>query len=166
MTAPELNAIRNAGFRPLCAAVAVLEFPRTAMFMPMKPANADPMAPAKYERAVHGPCSSTRPIELISVIFASSRTFRSMNSSSTTNMATTNIARIVYSRRKKADAPSRISPAISRTVSFPSSFRRTSQARKAAVTRATAPDISPSAIEPIQIFPSRKAFPGWKVTSC
>ena len=47
MTAPLLNATRSAGLSPDSAAVAVRVFPRTAMFMPMYPASAEPIAPAR-----------------------------------------------------------------------------------------------------------------------
>ena len=61
ITAPVLNATCNALFNPDCAAVAVRVLPLTAMFMPIKPASPDPIAPITYAIAVHGPSDVTAP---------------------------------------------------------------------------------------------------------
>ena len=63
MTAPLLNASRNAGFSPSCAFTVVRVFARTAMLIPMYPASAEPMAPIRYAMAVDGmPRLSSRSI--------------------------------------------------------------------------------------------------------
>ena len=60
MTAPLLNATLSAEFRLVCAFTTVRELARTAMFMPMNPASADPTAPIRYAMAVDGtPCPAS-----------------------------------------------------------------------------------------------------------
>ena len=54
ITVPLLKATRSAGFSPFIAFTVVRELALTAMFMPMKPARAEPSAPARYAMAVEG----------------------------------------------------------------------------------------------------------------
>ena len=139
MTAPLLKAIRSAAFSPVSAAVAVRVFPRTAMFMPMYPANAEPMAPARYASAVQGPVTERLPPLTNSSIVELLVTLKSMNTARTMNIRTTNPARMVYSLRRKAIAPSWIRAPISWTACPPAGRLITILNRNAATTSASTP---------------------------
>ena len=63
MTVPLLKATRRAPLSPSIALTVVRVLARTAMLIPMKPASAEPTAPARYAIAVDGKSgsSSIRP---------------------------------------------------------------------------------------------------------
>ena len=133
ITAPLLKATRKAGFNPSIACTVVRVFALTAIVIPINPASADPIAPTKYAIAVPGTLptslpvtSTTRPV-----------TSKSINTANTIAITTTKIARSLYSRERKAIAPSCIALPIAWICSLPSSFFRTLEVRYPAKAKET-----------------------------
>ena len=112
ITPPALKATFKPSFKLVWAAVAVLQLARTAIFMPMKPAPAEQIAPNMKARLTHHPSAGISP--------------------RTMAMTTAKIARFLYSRVRNAVAPSLIAPDISLIRSVPSPLFKTLKARNPA----------------------------------
>ena len=131
ITAPLLKDTLRAAFKPVIALTVVLVFALTAMYIPINPARAEPIAPPRYANAVEG--------TLLDGPSILSSTSQSMNTARMTQTTTTKIASNVYSRRRNAIAPSLMASPIACIASLPSSSRTILTASKKANASAVAP---------------------------
>jgi len=99
ITAPPRKETLKPWFRLFWAAAAVLPLALTAMLIPIKPARPEQIAPKTKDKATHKPRRGITPKMIATT--------------------TTNIANILYSRPKKAKAPSLIAADISLILSEP-----------------------------------------------
>ena len=128
ITAPLKKATRRAAFSPRIALAAVRPLARTATLMPMNPAAAEQIVPARYAIAVLGMSSSLE--------YQSTKTHTAANTITMKGTSTT------YSRRRKAYAPSRMASPMRLMWAFPSSTIITRMVRAAAKAKAAAPQIT------------------------
>ena len=137
-TAPPRIATWTASTRLRCAADAVRTFALTLMYMPMMPDAIEHRAPTKKANAVMSPMG--RPA-IDGTSATSGVSTHAMMAPMTTAPTSASRKIVVYWRRMKATAPSRIVPATSCMAWVPTSRRRTSRARYSAKSTATIPAI-------------------------